>query len=171
MFEYRPGEVPGRPLNYDELMVKQLDTIAQDIRGEDPIRRTIVNIKILEIFSRVDNHDDAQYTRDVEKIGVDANKYLNANLIDLKTGKPREDMDIKAAFYGSLKKMEAIMDCLVRKGRFPSKFAIEDDAEMGEAGPVEEVTKEGEPIDEGGETDELHTLRPADDDKVAYPQE
>lgn len=157
---YSPGDMPGRPLNYDELVIKQLDTIAEDIRGEDPIRRTIVNVLMLSIFTRVDNHDDEVYKKALVDIGIENNRYLNRNLIDLRTGKPKDDIETKVAFEGSIKKMAAIMDCLIRKGRFPSKFSVEDDDfDSGEGKPIE------------GSENELHTTQPADDDKVAYPQE
>jgi hypothetical protein len=123
----------SRPLNYDQLILEQLQRVAQDYRGEIAEERTIKNIQALHYLTKIDH--DEQYVAELNKLMDTKQRENNQIDFNVKTkGYTRGTSDMqkmKTDYNFSVQHWGIIMDCLKRAGRFPARleqsFEGEDD--------------------------------------------
>lgn len=113
-----------RPLSYDQILLEQLQRICQDARGLEPDRMTLSNITLLEVLTIIDH--DKQYNDDIQAIKDKEAAWVEANLIDVRNNKQndRNNLENKARLKYTMDRLQIIMECLKRAGRFPMRGEI-----------------------------------------------
>jgi len=135
MDQKRYVSFPGRPLSYSELLLQQLQRVADGMAGEVPPQATIRNVEVMDIFTIIDQ--DEEYKQELAALDDIRQKRIN-RCIDIDTGEQRSDIIGEINFEMSLEKLRAIMRCLERRRRFPARFTKEYDQEIiGDAGGEE----------------------------------
>jgi hypothetical protein len=117
----------SRPLNYEELILEQIQRIAQDVRGEEAIEKTLANIEILDIETTID-HDEL-YDKEIQELIKREDLEVQNTAYDTQKKRHNSDIAIRVHQRYAKKKLRAIMRCLKRANRFPAKYGIDYDEE------------------------------------------
>jgi hypothetical protein len=119
----------SRPISYEQVILEQLQRLAQDARGEIPTERTIANVLILSILTIIDTLEDKEYQKEIDEIKKIEADYIEANRINPKTGKENSEIFIEAQHRSALSQFVAIMKSLKRAGRFPARAEVSFEGE------------------------------------------
>lgn len=114
----------SHPLNYEQLILEQLEKFANDLRGDDKLRKTISNVAVMGILTWIDHdkeYDDAIRVLENKKESFIKKGRMNRN------GKRNPNIFMEADFDYAMEKMEIIMECLKRRNRFPVQRTFKKD--------------------------------------------
>ncbi len=117
-------ESAGKPISYDDVLLNQLERIAEGISNGTA---TILNIHLMHYLITIDQ--DVEYEKDLkilnEEMGIE-----ESDTFDMMTKRESIPKKMEIRYEYSFKKLGLIMKCLKRSGRFPSKFGLIDESEM-----------------------------------------
>lgn len=120
----------SRPLNYEELVLEQIQRIAQDVRGEEPIEKTMANIEMLDIITTID-HDET-YDNEISELIKKEDMEVQNTSYDTQKKRHNSEIAIRVHQRYAKRKLRAIMRCLKRANRFPAKYGTDYDEETSQ---------------------------------------
>jgi len=132
----KPGTTwPGQPLNYEQLVLEQIQRIMQDESGPEAMFRTPKNVNSLETLTLVDTADDKEYNTTMITLERERRKRIERESKDSKTGRSIDGGEISVNHAIALEKWREIMKSLKRGGRFRKKKDQEFESDFMEGEP------------------------------------